>query len=132
MFDRIDVDVVDVTGEIIFITNGVLPVTPLPYTAFALGGPALGNSFASWNTARESRFDQPPTRGKVSIAVGHSPDRVKMIGQNNHRVDREWMVMPRLPKRCPQFVDMFRQQSLSSLREINSEEETTSNDKLRR
>ena len=36
MFDRIDVDVVDVTGEIIFITNGVLPVTPLPNTAFAL------------------------------------------------------------------------------------------------
>ena len=53
-----------------------------------------------------------------------------MIGQNNHRVDREWMVVPRLPKCCPQFVDVFRQQSQSPLRQINGEEETTSNDKI--
>lgn len=70
MLDRIDVDVVDVTGEIIFITNGVLPIAPLPYAAFALGGPALGNSFAGWNTTRESRFDQPPTRGKSASPSG--------------------------------------------------------------
>ena len=53
-----------------------------------------------------------------------------MIGQNNHRINREWMAVPRLAKCCPQFVDVFRQQSQSSLRQINREEETASNDKV--
>ena len=33
-------DVVDVTGEIALVANGVLPVAPLPDAAFAFGGAA--------------------------------------------------------------------------------------------
>ena len=130
MLDRIDMDIIDVTGEIIFITNGVLPITSLPYSAFALGGTAFGNPFASRNTARETRFDQPPAHGKVGIAVRLCPDRVKVIGQDNHRVDRKWMVLPRLPKCCTQSVDVLRQQSQPPVRQIDGEEETTSGHKV--
>jgi hypothetical protein len=46
-----------------------------------------------------------------------------MIGQDHHRLDRERMVPPRLPKRGPQFVDVLRQQAQTPFRQIDGEEE---------
>jgi len=41
MLDRVDVDVVEMRGEIGFVANGVLPESPLPYALLAFGTPAL-------------------------------------------------------------------------------------------
>ena len=41
MLDRADVDVIDVTREIVPIANGMLPIAPLPNAAFAFGGAAV-------------------------------------------------------------------------------------------
>jgi hypothetical protein len=70
MFDRIDMDVVDVTLEVAFVANGMFPVPALPYAALALGRAAAGNPFASRQVVREYRFDQPPARGKIGVAFG--------------------------------------------------------------
>jgi hypothetical protein len=51
MLDRIDVNVIDVTGEVALVSNGVLPIAPLPDATFALGGAAIGNSFADGQAA---------------------------------------------------------------------------------
>jgi hypothetical protein len=48
---------------------------------------------------------------------------VEVIRQNDHRVDRERMMPPRLAKRLPQFVYVFRQKPKPSLRQIDSEDE---------
>jgi hypothetical protein len=40
MFDRVDMDIINVTRKIVLIANRMLPITPLPDTAFALGGAA--------------------------------------------------------------------------------------------
>jgi hypothetical protein len=48
---------------------------------------------------------------------------VEVIRQNDHRVDSERMIPPRLTKRLPQFVYVFRQKPEPSLRQIDSEEE---------
>jgi hypothetical protein len=109
MLDRADVDVVDMTRKVALVANGVLPVTPLLDAAFAPGSTALGNSFAGRQAAREARFDQPPAGGGIRVALRQCPDRVETIGQDDHRLDRERMVPPRLPKRGPQFVDVLRQ-----------------------
>ena len=37
VLDRVDVNVVDVTGEIVGIADGMFPMAPLPDTAFAFG-----------------------------------------------------------------------------------------------
>jgi hypothetical protein len=38
VLDRVDVDVIDVTGEVALIANGMFPVTALPDAALAFGG----------------------------------------------------------------------------------------------
>ena len=108
--DRIDMDVIHVTREIIVIANGMLPIASLPDTAFALGGTALGNPFAGHETPRKCRFDQPPARGKVCVVLGQGPDRVQMIRQHNHRIDRERVMPAYLTKRGAQLFDVIRQQ----------------------
>src|SRR5258705_11921805 len=70
MLDRVDMNVVDVTREIAFIANGMLPVAPLPDTAFTLGDTAVGNPFAGWEAARKRRFDQPPAVAKFASHSG--------------------------------------------------------------
>jgi hypothetical protein len=41
MLDRVDVDVIDVTREIVRVANGMFPITPLPDAALGLGGTAV-------------------------------------------------------------------------------------------
>ncbi len=46
-----------------------------------------------------------------------------MIGQHDHRIDRERMMPARLTKCDTQFVNTLRQQRKPSLRQIDGEEE---------
>jgi hypothetical protein len=50
---------------------------------------------------------------------------VKVIGQYHDGVDREWVTLVRLTKRCPQYIEMIRQQRQPSLRQIHGEEEAS-------
>jgi hypothetical protein len=40
MLDRVDMNVIGVTGEIVVIADSVLPIAPLPDAALAFGGAA--------------------------------------------------------------------------------------------
>jgi hypothetical protein len=51
MLDRIDMDVVDVTSQIVLIADRVLPITPLPDATLPLGGTADRNRLAGFNVA---------------------------------------------------------------------------------
>src|SRR4030088_2566312 len=108
VLDRVDMDIIQMTREAVLIADGMLPVAPLPNSAFAFGGATARNPFTGGEAARERRFDQPPARGKIRVVVRQRPGRMEMIGQHDHRVDRESMMAPRLTKRSAQFVDMLR------------------------
>jgi hypothetical protein len=41
VLDRVDVDVVDMTSEVALVSNGVLPIAPLPDAAFSFGHTAM-------------------------------------------------------------------------------------------
>src|ERR1700694_5734250 len=41
MLDRVDMDVIHMTREIVLIANGMLPIAPLPDATFAFGGTAV-------------------------------------------------------------------------------------------
>jgi hypothetical protein len=72
----------------------------------------------------------PPARGKIGVALGQRPYRVKVIGQNDHGVNREWMLPPHLSESVAQFVNMLRQQVQPSLRQIDGEEEAGSRNEI--
>jgi hypothetical protein len=47
MFDRVELDIIDVPLEILLIAQCVFPISSLPNTALAFGGPAGRDIFSS-------------------------------------------------------------------------------------
>jgi hypothetical protein len=50
MFDRIEVNIIEIPGEIAMVTQRMLPVPSLPNPALAFAGAAGGDPFASSQT----------------------------------------------------------------------------------
>jgi hypothetical protein len=50
MFDRIEVNIIEMPGEIVIVTQRMLPVPSLPNPALAFAGAAGGDPFASPQT----------------------------------------------------------------------------------
>ena len=107
MFDRVDVDVINMTLEIDFVTNRMFPISSLPDPSLASSCTTGRNAFTDRDTSRERRLDQSPSRGEIRITVGQRPHRVDMIGQYDHRVHGERMVLARQAKGRAQFVDVI-------------------------
>jgi hypothetical protein len=94
MFDRVEVDVIEVPGKIGLVAQGVLPITPLPNSALAFAGAARRDPLAWGQTTREGAFDQAPTRGEIRIVLGQGPDHVQVTRQDHGGVDRKGMPCP--------------------------------------
>jgi hypothetical protein len=67
MFDRVDMDVMDMPLEIVLVANGVFPKSPLPWRQIAVRislrfNPERGQS------AAEMSLDPSPSTGKIGIA----------------------------------------------------------------
>lgn len=62
--------------------------------------------------------------------MGQRPYRVKVVGQDDDRIDRERVTLARLAERRAQERDMIRQQRQSSLREVDGEEEASAGDEV--
>jgi hypothetical protein len=98
---RTEVNVIEVTHEVVLVAQRVLPIPPLPNTALAFGGAASRVPFDSRQTVREAAFDQAPAGGEIRIAIGQRPDCMQMIGKDHGGFDREGMSRPHLAKRRP-------------------------------
>src|SRR5438552_9309132 len=94
MLDRIEVDVVDVSLEILLSSNCVLPKSPLPERVFA-AAMALDRHARGDKAMREIRLDTLPAAGKIGIARRQRPYRMQMVWQDHDGVDRERTLMPR-------------------------------------
>jgi hypothetical protein len=110
VLDRIDMNIVDMPGEIDFVANGVRSISALPDAPLTLGGPAAGYSFVSRQAARKGGLDQLPAHGKIGITFGQRPYGVKVIRQHHDGIDREGMAPVRLTKRRAQQLDTIREQ----------------------
>ena len=110
VFDRIEMDVIEVPHKIVLVTQRVLPIAPLPNPTLSLGGTAGRDPFAAGQTARKSAFDQPPSQREIGIAFGQGPDHVQVIGQNYGGFNRKPMPSRYPAKRCPQYINTFCQE----------------------
>jgi hypothetical protein len=101
MLDRIDMDVMNMPREIIFVANGVLP-SAAARRRVRLRRRGCPKCVRRPAGCANGRFDQTPARGKIRVGRGQRPDRVETIGQHSHRIDRERMRPPRLAKYAAQ------------------------------
>ena len=102
MFDRIEVDVITMPFKIDLVTQGVLPIPPLPDPAFRFALPARRATLAHLNASREFCFDQPPPSSEIRVARRQCPDRVQVVGQDHYRVQTERVARPRITNRASQ------------------------------
>jgi len=101
MLDRIPVNVIDVPFEIPVIANQVFPVAALPDTALAPFYAAHGPSFTDRYGTRKPCLDQSPAGLVVRVAGRQSPDAVQVFGQDDHRIDFEWILALDLAEDLP-------------------------------
>src|SRR5688500_6215384 len=106
MLDWIEVDVIDMRLQIVVVADQVLPIASLPQAAFGFRQAPLRAAFSRWYRARESRLDVPPSRRDVQVALGHGPDAMQVIRQDDACGHREWACRPRLAKSIAQQVDV--------------------------
>jgi len=96
VFDRIPVNVVEASLEIVFIANRVFPKSLLPNGSLSVF-PArcrvrcfTASSYRK--RPREAFFDQPPSQGVILDSIGQRPDCVQVIGQQHECLDRHGML----------------------------------------
>ena len=88
MLHGIVVNVVYVSGEVLVITDRVLPISPLPECEFAVRVP-LDVRADFKQTGAEITFDASPPGRKVRIVYGQSEDGVQVIRQDHDCIDRK-------------------------------------------
>src|SRR6266436_3197900 len=91
MLYGIEVNVIEVTHEVVLVAQRMLPIPPLPNTALAFGGAASRDPFDSRQTVRKAAFDQAPAGGEIRIAIGQRPDCMQVIGKDHGGCEREGM-----------------------------------------
>ena len=73
MVDRIIMDVIHMSCQIVFIPNAVFPVPASPDATLAFLLAALAGVLCFWFKSRESSLDQRPAHRKISITRRHAP-----------------------------------------------------------
>ncbi len=70
MFHGIEIAIIDVMIEIDLVSNGMLPKSTLPNTAFAAPFAHITAPFRFGKAARELAFDMPQAQRKIRVALG--------------------------------------------------------------
>lgn len=120
---RIDVDVVDVIGQITIIADRVLPITALPDAAFASRLPRGVDKFVFRDGSRKSGFDRTPASGVVRVTLRQHPNRVHVVRQHHSRDDFKRPFSARRSHRIAQRINVTDQQVVApAFKQIYREE----------
>jgi hypothetical protein len=85
MFHRVEMDVVPMAVEILLISNGMFPETPLPDGSFPSAQAVWITDFSRSDPVQikfgEQPFDLFPTDGIIRITLWQDADAVEMVRQ---------------------------------------------------
>ncbi|MCY1554635.1 hypothetical protein D9M68_912200 [compost metagenome] len=82
MLDRVEMDVVDMTVQIILVLNVVLQIASLPNTALTLEVARQGYRLGWYELAGKRGFDQGPACRVGAIACRQLPDCMQVVWQH--------------------------------------------------
>jgi len=110
MFDRVEMEIIQMAPQIIFIPHGVLPESPLPDAPLTLLRPTGTNALHRRQCPRKSGLDPPPAVGIIRIALRQLPHRMQMIGQHYQAQIDKGSTFPFIPECSFQMLDALHQQ----------------------
>jgi len=106
VFERIEMNVVDVSLKIALIANRVLPKAPLPQCQIAIW--SAGEIDAGVNQgAIEITLDPSPSARKIGICRWQGKNRMEVIRQDDDCVDRKLTLSTRRTESIAQRCDMI-------------------------
>lgn len=111
---RVEVQIVQVVGEVGVVADQVLPVAPLPDTALAAPLPRQATPLASGHPFGKRHLDQPPAQREIAIARRQRQHAMQMIRQHHPAVDHEGMGAPYRAHRLAQGGDVANQQVVAT------------------
>ena len=91
---RIVVNIIDMRGVIGLVANHVLPEPSLPDGLLTLRKAARVSvdwRMGAHERLREPLLDETPSQRIFSVTLRERPDGVNMVGQDDERIDVEWM-----------------------------------------
>jgi hypothetical protein len=93
VFDRIEMDIIGMPAEIVFITDEMFPKTSLPDGGLTILGTSSCQQFCfvkEWPySAGKKCFNQPPALGKISILRGQGPEAMHVVGEQYPGINGE-------------------------------------------
>ena len=121
MFDGVVMHVIDVSAEIVLVTQGMFPVSALPHSALALAAPTGIDAFASGYSPGKSRLNQHPSGRVTCVVRRQGPHGVHVVRQYHHGVDMERVTFLDNANRFVQHIDVFHQQTPRPLGQVYGE-----------
>ena len=118
-------DVVDVSFEILLVTQRRAPNNGAAKFPFRLSGKRLDDASSMLAGARKGRLYQPSSAARNLVFAGRQgPDCMKMIRKNDDRVDRSngWLAWASLKARRETIISRSRDRS-RAIRQSDGEEE---------
>ncbi len=106
VFTRVVVDVIDMAGEVVIVTNPMLPITLLPDAAFSFALAARRYPFAVRQCPRKAALYQAPAQGKIGIARRQRAQRMQVIGQDYDGIDTPGMQTHHMGEAGAQQIDV--------------------------
>src|ERR1700716_1005749 len=121
MFDRIEMDIIDMPRKVAVVADGMLPKSPLPKREIVIG-PALEMKPRLDQGAAEMPLDSPPAAGKICIVCWQGKNGVQMIRENHNGVDRKWPCAASRLERRTQHANVVHKSGRAPVSECNREE----------
>ncbi|OKO78388.1 hypothetical protein AC629_30545 [Bradyrhizobium sp. NAS80.1] len=120
MFDGVEVDVIDMAREIVFVTNRVLPIAPLPQNQLSVGVAGYVYTGMKQGTA-EMPLDPAPASREVGIIQRKFHDGVQMIRKDHYCIELERALLPSSPKGIAQGENLLDQDARPAVEKRHSE-----------
>ncbi len=108
VFYRVVMDVCDVVFQVSVVSDGVFPISGLPYVVFAVFTQRHGCAGVCKGSA-EMAFDRAPALSVIDISGWQGPYGMQMFGKNNHRINLKRPGLSGVAYRNPEQVDMRNQ-----------------------
>lgn len=103
-------NIINVPGEIVFVTNQMFPVTALPDTPFTFSRTAPASHTAPGKSACEPGLDQHPARREIIVIRRQGPKCMKMFGEDHNGIHAKRIPAFHACHHAPEKISMICQQ----------------------
>jgi len=130
--DRIEMDVIEMAGEVSVVADYVLPIAALRNTAFAAAGHRRRSRFDGRQRLGERDLDRAPAAGEVGVAFRQAPQAMHVVGEHDPGIDTKRRAGSHPPNGVAERIDVPHQQNRRRSSKLTVKKKVPPGTRLRR